>query len=328
LAQAILVPVVGGTSGLTDSVTEGCIQVFIQPSLCIMMTEVVAQADASEMLESQHTAAEQAVSAGGAEDTNTGILNKCPTKSTSVSAEDPAFPSRDESASTGSNPNTVVLDTAAVVADLEAGAAEPAKACADEPAKRRPVWQRKRFLCLGALGIFLAGLSVFLCFVLPLKDPEWHLTALDIDVGRFTQVMMGGGNLSEPMFFTADVEFSNKNIIGTTTEPGTFEVLCADNQVFATGTTDSVTVGGKSSATMSVAVTAKFTQSLVDDIVAEVMANNMEFKVHANVLVIAKVGLLRVKVHVRCDVTAATTRLFSDPATVVKDKSCSYSYTL
>lgn len=300
-----------------------------------MMTEVSAQAQAEQTPQSlagvapavEPTASAESASVAG-ESTCKSSPKRGSTASTVVPTdENPALTFRDDSASTTpSNPIASVPDLENGSCVVEA-AAETTKEPAAQPSKWHALLRRRRCACLGVLTLLLTGLSVFLCFVLPLRDPDWHLTALDIDVMKFSQVMMGMGNVTEPLYFTADVDFYNPNIIGTTTEPGTFVVYYGD-EVMSSGTTKSVTVGGKSAASMKVDIKTQFTKAMADAIVAEVVANNMELKVKADVLVIAKVGLLRVKTRVHCDITAATTRLFQDPATVLKDAACTYSYSL
>jgi hypothetical protein len=237
--------------------------------------------------------------------------------------------SNEDVSASQSNPNCAANE------DLEAGTPPPPTGDAAATlkgsearevvgGKRAAIW-RWRF-CF-AFSILLTSIVVALGVFLYPRDPSWHLTHLDIDVTKFSMAMMNQGNLSEPLGLTADVQFSNPNYIGTTTEPGVFEVIY-DGGIMAWGTTDVCSVGPQSSSDMQVDVTVKFTEAMAAAIVNEVIANNMELKVQAKVLVVAKVAFLRIKTHVHCDITAATTRLFAKPEDVLKDVHCKYSYSL
>jgi len=282
------------------------------------MPEMIAQADAVEVPESQLAVKEE--HAGEAQPKN------LPTSSTSPTDENPSNSgdsTRDDSGSQGSNPNVAPgdLEAGAKVVGLEEGKVEAREV--QQTSRAAALWRWRRLI---ALFFFMTGLAVLSCFLFYPRDPTWHITKLDIDIAKFSQIMMGQGNVTDPLDFSAEVEFFNPNLVGATTEPGTFEVLYK-GAVMSYGKMGSITAGPKSSSALRVDVTAKFTEEMAQSIMAEVMST-WELKVKADVNTVAKVGLMGIKTRVQCDITASVTTLLQKPEDVLTEKVCTYSYSL
>jgi len=241
-----------------------------------------------------------------------------------ASSEPPA----DQSHTTVTNPSFGCSEESP---DMELGAA-PAP---PPPPAIKSSWSRlsatriacgRRQRCTIGCSLFAALVLALVIFLRP-KDPDWRLTALNIDVAKFGAVMMGGANTTEPLTFSADARFHNPNWIGSTMEPGHFKVFFQD-EVMAEGTTSEGHVGARSSADVSALVTMKLSDGMSKKIMDELTANDFKLNVIAEVETPAKALFATVIAKVRCEILSDAMQVMQTPENVIIEKSCTYKYTL
>merc|ERR1719277_2722538 len=114
------------------------------------------------------------------------------------------------------------------------------------------------------------------------------------------------------MNMSADIDMWNPNLIGTTTEPGTFVVYYGDD-VMSHGVVNSVSVGARSHSEAHADIVVTLNPDVSQRIMEEVMTPPMALSVRADVNLAARFGPLRIKIHALCDVTAAVMVLAVPP---------------
>jgi len=161
-------------------------------------------------------------------------------------------------------------------------------------------------------------------------DPSWDLIQLDIDADAFASAIMGLVPPTRPLSLYAHVNFLNPNIIGAKAGASTVAVHhgnSTDGDVICKGSTTPIDIAphaiGRVGVDMSVSLTDKLSLAIAE----EMLANDMRLRVFADAHTVADLGPLSINVHVQCKL-AVTLALLKDPAKVIDEKDCTYTYRL
>eukprot|EP00440_Ansanella_granifera_P020044 gb/GFBE01021776.1/.p1 GENE.gb/GFBE01021776.1/~~gb/GFBE01021776.1/.p1 ORF type:complete len:256 (+),score=57.35 gb/GFBE01021776.1/:1-768(+) len=199
-----------------------------------------------------------------------------------------------------------------------------------------PQSQRGRRLC--AFGV-ACSTAVFITVVVATaflwpRKPSWELKSLDVDkdalnglIGVFLGHSPSNGSIpSVP--FAAVVELYNPNFASALAEPGVFAIKFHGVKM-GTGTSGTLHVPARSSIQIPVNVSVDLDDDVVKDLNKAISGNMFDLPFTTVGTTDVKVPFgIRVRCSVECAIEAAVLQLISDPAKVVKQKDCTYRYSL